>query len=74
MEDRAANCAFVIRYANKPLELEKSKGAVEVGSKDKLPSVINILVDFICIQGFCFFERMIAVAVRRQWPEEIRET
>ncbi len=44
MEDRAGNCAFVVRYANKPLELEKGKGAVEVGPKDKLPAVINILI------------------------------
>ena len=34
-----------VRYANKVLELGKNQKAIEVGAKDKLPKVINSLID-----------------------------
>lgn len=43
-EDAAGNCVIALRYANKPLELDKGKAAIEVGPKAKLPEVINILI------------------------------
>ncbi|KQO64095.1 hypothetical protein ASF22_21650 [Methylobacterium sp. Leaf87] len=44
-EDGAGTLHFAARVGGKPLELAKGKQAVEVGSLDKLPSVIDTLIE-----------------------------
>ena len=43
-EDAAGNCAIIVRFGNRPLELEKGKAAIDVGPKSKLPEVISVLI------------------------------
>src|SRR5437879_3205511 len=39
-QDPVGAVTLVIRYGNKPFEIEKGKAAVEVGAKEKLPDVL----------------------------------
>jgi hypothetical protein len=44
-QDPVGAVTLVIRYGNKPFEIEKGKAAVEVGAKEKLPDVLKTLIE-----------------------------
>jgi hypothetical protein len=44
-QDPIGAVTLVIRYGNKPFEIEKGKAAVEVGAKEKLPEVLQTLIE-----------------------------
>jgi hypothetical protein len=44
-QDPLGAVTLVIRYGNKPFEIEKGKAAVEVGAKEKLPDVLKTLIE-----------------------------
>lgn len=45
MKDASGAITLVIRYGNKPFEIEKGKAAVEVGQMEKLPEVLKTLME-----------------------------
>lgn len=43
-KDRTGDVLFTVRYGSKTLELAKGMAAIDVGTIDKLPAVINTLI------------------------------
>ena len=64
-KDKVGTLLFAVRYGAKPIALSKDKSAVEVGSLDKLPSVINTLIK--AVEGGELDAQLAAIRAERQF-------
>jgi hypothetical protein len=44
-EDVTGRVHLTVRYGQKPLEFEKGKAAISVPAKDKVPEILDVLID-----------------------------
>jgi len=64
-KDKVGTLLFAVRYGAKPIALSKDKSAIEVGSLDKLPSVINTLIK--AVEGGELDAQLAAIRAERQF-------